>query len=153
DVYKRQIQRRQTEVIVGEFSATVEHGLTHNVPGTAAAEGDVLRSPAPVLGAGGVQVRLQFITRREIEVASFRVLRRNISLGENVYYEIADLRPIGKNDAGARYAHIDADLKVDHVYGYRLVVIGYDDIARVTPERKVTIDILRRFYLPMLWKP
>lgn len=146
------IQRRQTEVIVDEFSATVEHRLTHNVPGEAAAEDDLLRSPAPALGAGGVQVRLQFITRREVEVASFRVLRRDITLGETVYYEIADLPPRGKNDAGARYTYIDTNLKIDHVYGYRLVVIGYDDIARVTPERKVTIDILRRLYLPLLWR-
>jgi len=130
------IQRRKTEVVVDEFSVFVET-IT-------------LQDHLPQRVEGGVQVRLQFVTRREVEVASFRVLRRDITLGEALYTEIADLSPRGQNDAGANYFYWDGEVAVDHVYGYRLVVIGYDNVARITPERKITIDILRRFYLPVV---
>lgn len=130
------IQRRKTEVIVDEFSVFVET-IT-------------LQDHLPQRVAGGVQVRLQFVTRREVEVASFHVLRRDITLGETLYTEIADLSPRGQHDAGANYFYRDGEVAIDHVYGYRLVVIGYDNVARVTPERKITIDVLRRFYLPVV---
>jgi hypothetical protein len=130
------VNRRETQIVLDAFEVWIEE-----IP---------VNTDSKLKTNGGIQVKIRFGTSQEIEVASFRILRRDITADQQNYDDIATIQPRGIGDSGALYEYCDRDIEIDHIYGYRLVMLGFDGSARTTPERVVNIDILHRVFLPII---